>query len=96
VRIASPNPSSPGSQARLLQGSFSKGDPLRLNAHIVNHADELTILCHGTAKAMTAMREMMGRLKLRDNKVKTAARVEFRPVRRYARASTSLRRSLDT
>jgi len=44
----------------------------RLGAHIVNYADDLTILCRGTAEeAMTAMREMMGRLKLTVNEEKT-------------------------
>jgi RNA-directed DNA polymerase len=44
----------------------------RLNAHIVNYADDLTILCRGTAEeAMHAMREMMGRLKLTVNEEKT-------------------------
>ena len=44
----------------------------RLDAHIVNYADDLTILCRGTAEeAMNAMREMMGRLKLTVNEEKT-------------------------
>ena len=48
------------------------GHAARLDAHIVNHADDLTILCRGTAeKAMSAMREMMARLKLTVNEEKT-------------------------
>jgi hypothetical protein len=43
-----------------------------LGAHIVNFADDLVILCHGTAeKALQTMREMMERLKLTVNENKT-------------------------
>src|SRR5262249_46642625 len=48
------------------------GHAARLNARIVNYADDLTILCRGTAEeAMSAMREVMGRLKLTVNEEKT-------------------------
>jgi RNA-directed DNA polymerase len=48
------------------------GHAARLNAHIVNYADDLTILCRGSANAaMNARREMMGRLKLTVNEEKT-------------------------
>jgi len=48
------------------------GHAARLNALIVNYADDLTILCRGTAEeAMNVMREMMSRLKLAVNEEKT-------------------------
>jgi group II intron reverse transcriptase/maturase len=57
---------------RFVLGWKVLGHAARLNAHIVNYADDLTILCRGTAEqAMTAMREMMGRLKLTVNEAKT-------------------------
>src|SRR5262249_59408557 len=57
---------------RFLLGWKVLGHAARLNAHIVNYADDLTILCRGTAEeAMTAMREMMARLKLTVNEEKT-------------------------
>ena len=57
---------------RFILGWKVLGHAARLNAHIVNYADDLTILCRGTAEeAMTAMREMMGRLKLTMNEEKT-------------------------
>ena len=57
---------------RFLLGWKVLGHAARLNAHIVNYADDLTILCRGTAEeAMNAMREMMGRLKLTVNEEKT-------------------------
>src|SRR5262249_5888901 len=50
---------------RFLLGWKVLGHAARLNARIVNYADDLTILCRGTAEeAMSAMREVMGRLKL--------------------------------
>lgn len=56
---------------RFVLGWKVLGHAARLNAHIVNYADDLTILCRGTAEvAMTAMREMMGRLKLTANEAK--------------------------
>src|SRR5882672_6552148 len=46
-----------------------------LDAHVVNYADDFVICCHGTAeKAMTAMRKIMGRLKLTVNEAKTRLR----------------------
>jgi RNA-directed DNA polymerase len=57
---------------RFLLGWKVLGHAARLNAHIVNYADDLTILCRGTAEeAMNTMREMMGRLKLTVNEAKT-------------------------
>ena len=44
----------------------------RLDAHIINYADDFVICCRGTAEAaMTAMRAMMSRLKLTVNEQKT-------------------------
>ena len=57
---------------RFLLGWKVLGHAARLDAYIVNYADDLTILCRGTAEqAMNAMREMMGRLKLTVNEEKT-------------------------
>jgi RNA-directed DNA polymerase len=57
---------------RFVLGWKVLGHAERLNAHIVNYADDLTILCRGSADAaMTALREMMGRLKLTVNEEKT-------------------------
>jgi len=57
---------------RFLLGWKVLGHAARLNARIVNYADDLTILCRGTAEeAMNAMREMMGQLKLTVNEEKT-------------------------
>jgi RNA-directed DNA polymerase len=57
---------------RFLLGWEVLGHAARLNAYIVNYADDLTILCRGTAEeAMNALREMMGRLKLTVNEEKT-------------------------
>jgi RNA-directed DNA polymerase len=57
---------------RFVLGWKVLGHAARLDAHIVNYADDLTILCRGTADAaMHAMREMMGRLKLTVNEEKT-------------------------
>ena len=48
------------------------GYAARLNAHIVNFADDFVICCRGTApQAMTAMRQMMEQLKLTVNEEKT-------------------------
>ena len=48
------------------------GHERRLDAHIVNYADDFVICCRGTAdEAMTAMRAMMARLKLTVNETKT-------------------------
>ena len=44
----------------------------RLDAHIVNYADDFVICCRGTAdEAMTVMRGMMSKLKLTVNETKT-------------------------
>ena len=57
---------------RFVLGWKVLGHAARLDAHIVNYADDLTILCRGRAEeAMNAMREMMGRLKLTVNEEKT-------------------------
>jgi hypothetical protein len=48
------------------------GHEQRLEARIVNYADDLVICCRGTGEqAMTAMREMMGTLRLTVNETKT-------------------------
>jgi RNA-directed DNA polymerase len=50
----------------------SQGHQRRLEAHIVNYADDFVICCRGTAdEAMTTMRHMMARLKLTVNETKT-------------------------
>jgi group II intron reverse transcriptase/maturase len=57
---------------RFVLGWKTLGHQERLNAKIVNYADDFVILCKGTAEqAMTAMREMMERLKLTVNETKT-------------------------
>jgi group II intron reverse transcriptase/maturase len=57
---------------RFVLGWKVLGHAGRLDAHIVNYADDLTILCRGTAdQAMAAMRAMMTRLKLTVNEDKT-------------------------
>jgi RNA-directed DNA polymerase len=57
---------------RFVLGWKMLGHEARLNAHIVNYADDFVICCHGTAaKAMNAMRAMMTRLKLTVNETKT-------------------------
>jgi group II intron reverse transcriptase/maturase len=57
---------------RFLLGWKVLGHAARLNARIVNYADDLTILCRGSAgAAMNTMREMMDRLKLTVNEEKT-------------------------
>jgi RNA-directed DNA polymerase len=48
------------------------GHEKRLDAHIVNYADDFVICCRGTGdQAMTAMRQIMERLKLTVNETKT-------------------------
>ena len=48
------------------------GHEQRLDAHIVNYADDFVICCRGTAdEAMTVMRGMMPKLKLTVNETKT-------------------------
>jgi group II intron reverse transcriptase/maturase len=57
---------------RFLLGWKALGHEARLDAHIVNYADDFVICCRGTAaEAMTAMRAMMGKLKLTVNEAKT-------------------------
>jgi len=49
-----------------------QGHATRLNAHIVNYADDFVICCRGTAQeAMAAMRAIMKRLRLAVNETKT-------------------------
>ena len=57
---------------RFVLGWKALGHEARLDAHIVNYADDFVICCRGSAdKAMTAMRNMMVRLKLTVNETKT-------------------------
>jgi group II intron reverse transcriptase/maturase len=57
---------------RFLLGWKALGHERRLDAHIVNYADDFVICCRGSAaKAMTAMRDMLARLKLTVNEAKT-------------------------
>src|SRR5271166_1731549 len=57
---------------RFLKGWRTGGHERRLDAHIVNYADDFVICCRGTAEeAMTVMREMMSKLKLTVNERKT-------------------------
>jgi hypothetical protein len=57
---------------RFVLGWKRLGHATRLDACIVNYADDLVICCRNTAhKAMEAMRDMMGRLKLTVNETKT-------------------------
>jgi group II intron reverse transcriptase/maturase len=57
---------------RFVRGWKSLGYERRLNARIVNYADDFVICCRGTAcEAMSAMRGMMSRLKLTVNEAKT-------------------------
>jgi group II intron reverse transcriptase/maturase len=57
---------------RFVLGWKLLGHEMRLNARIVNYADDLVICCRNTAhKAMEAMQEMTGRLKLTVNETKT-------------------------
>jgi RNA-directed DNA polymerase len=57
---------------RFVLGWKKLGHERRLDAHIVNYADDFVICCRGTAfEAMTAMRVMMSRLKLTVNETKT-------------------------
>jgi RNA-directed DNA polymerase len=60
---------------RFVLGWKTLGHSARLRARIVNYADDFVICCRGTAdKAMTAMRDMMSRLKLTVNESKTHER----------------------
>jgi group II intron reverse transcriptase/maturase len=57
---------------RFVLGWKVLGHEKRLDAHIVNYADDFVICCRGTAEeAMTAMRSMMERLRLTVNESKT-------------------------
>src|SRR4051794_40122637 len=57
---------------RFILGWKSLGHQQRLDAHIVNYADDFVICCRGTAdEAMRVMRDMMHRLKLTVNDTKT-------------------------
>jgi group II intron reverse transcriptase/maturase len=57
---------------RFLLGWKLLGHERRLDAHIVNYADDFVICCRGTGHAaMTAMRTMMTTLKLTINETKT-------------------------
>ena len=57
---------------RFILGWQVLGHEKRLDAHIVNYADDFVICCRGTAaQAMTAMRSMMTTLKLTVNETKT-------------------------
>ena len=57
---------------RFVLGWKVLGHEARLDARIVNYADDFVILCRGTAnRAAAAMREMMTRLKLTVNESKT-------------------------
>jgi RNA-directed DNA polymerase len=57
---------------RFVLGWKTLGHEKRLNARIVNYADDFVICCRGTAvKAMIAMRDMMAKLKLTVNEAKT-------------------------
>jgi group II intron reverse transcriptase/maturase len=57
---------------RFVLGWKVGGHERRLDAHIVNYADDFVICCRGTAaEAMTVMRTMMSKLKLTVNETKT-------------------------
>lgn len=61
---------------RFLLGWKTLGIDQRLNAHIVNFADDFVICCRGTgAEAMSTMRRMMESLKLTVNEQKTGLRL---------------------
>jgi group II intron reverse transcriptase/maturase len=57
---------------RFILGWKSLGHQRRLDAFIVNYADDFVICCRGTAEeAMTVMRSMMSKLRLTVNETKT-------------------------
>jgi RNA-directed DNA polymerase len=57
---------------RFVKGWKAGGHERRLDAHIVNYADDFVICCRGTAEeAMSVMRGMMSTLKLTVNEKKT-------------------------
>jgi RNA-directed DNA polymerase len=57
---------------RFILGWKTLGHERRLDAYIVNYADDFVICCRGTAEeALTTMRSMMGKLRLTVNEAKT-------------------------
>jgi group II intron reverse transcriptase/maturase len=57
---------------RFILGWKQLGHERRLDAHIVNYADDFVICCRGSAtEALTVMRKLMSRLKLTINETKT-------------------------
>jgi RNA-directed DNA polymerase len=57
---------------RFILGWRAQGHERRLDAHIVNYADDFVICCRGSAvEALAVMRDMMSRLKLTVNEGKT-------------------------
>jgi RNA-directed DNA polymerase len=57
---------------RFIVGWKTLGHAERLDAHIVNYADDFVICCRGTAdEAMVTMRKMMSKLRLTVNETKT-------------------------
>jgi RNA-directed DNA polymerase len=57
---------------RFIVGWKTLGHERRLDAHIVNYADDFVICCRGTAdEAMATMRDMMSKLRLTVNEQKT-------------------------
>ncbi len=57
---------------RFILGWKALGHERRLDAHIVNYADDFVICCRGSAdEALTVMRVMMAKLKLTVNEAKT-------------------------
>jgi RNA-directed DNA polymerase len=57
---------------RFILGWKALGHERRLDAHIVNYADDFVICCRGTAdEALSTMRAMMGKLRLTVNEAKT-------------------------
>lgn len=57
---------------RFILGWKTLGHERRLDAHLVNYADDFVICCRGSAQeAMTTMRDMMAKLKLTVNEKKT-------------------------
>jgi len=57
---------------RFVKGWKTLGHEQRLNAKLVNYADDFVICCRGTGdQAMAAMRDMMAKLKLTVNETKT-------------------------
>ena len=57
---------------RFVKGWKTGGHEKRLDARIINYADDIVICCRGTAEeAMNVMRTMMSKLKLKVNEQKT-------------------------